>query len=148
VPAPLGQRHTRQRDAILDAISGAKGPVSIQQILDRAKRALGRLGIATVYRTLNLLLESKRIQTVILPDGQTCYERSGLGHHDHFQCRRCKNVFDLAVCPLHLARGTIIPGGFMVEDHEMTLYGLCPACSPAKSTATPAARPARARRAR
>ena len=141
VRAPLGQRHTRQRDAILQAISEAKGPVSIQQILERAQRALGSLGIATVYRTLNLLLESKRIQTVILPDGQTCYERSGLGHHDHFQCRRCKNVYDLEVCPLHLARGTIIPGGFLVEDHEMTLYGLCPACSPAKSTP----RPARAR---
>ena len=141
MPAPLGQRHTRQRDAILQAITEARGPVSIQQILARAQAALGSLGIATVYRTLNLLLESKRIQTVILPDGQTCYERSGLGHHDHFQCRRCRNVYDLEVCPLHLARGTIIPGGYLVEDHEMTLYGLCPACSagksPAKSPATP-----------
>jgi len=138
VPAPLGQRHTRQRDAILGAISEAKGPISVHQILERAQGALGSLGIATVYRTLNLLLESQRIKTVILPDGQTCYERSGMGHHDHFQCRRCRNVYDLEVCPLHLARGTIIPGGFVVEDHEMTLYGLCPACAaelapPAKS---------------
>jgi len=132
VRASLGQRHTRQRDAILKAITEAKGPVSIQQILGRAQKALGSLGIATVYRTLNLLLESSRIKTVILPDGQTCYERSGLGHHDHFQCRRCKNVYDLEVCPLHLASGTIIPGGYVVEDHEMTLYGLCPACSRGK----------------
>ena len=139
MPAPpLGQRHTRQRDAILEAITVAKGPVSIQQILARAQSALGSLGIATVYRTLNLLLESKRIQTVILPDGQTCYERSGMGHHDHFQCRRCKNVYDLEVCPLHLARGTIVPGGFLVEDHEMTLYGICPACSEAKPKKTAA----------
>jgi Fur family ferric uptake transcriptional regulator len=130
VSSPLGQRHTRQRDAILNAITEAKGPVSIQQILARAKKELGgSLGIATVYRTLNLLAESNGIQTVILPDGQTCYERSGLGHHDHFQCRRCKNVYDLEVCPLHLAEGTIIPGGYIVEDHEMTLYGLCPACA-------------------
>ena len=148
VPALLGQRHTRQRDAILQAITEAKGPVSIRQILGRAQAALGSLGIATVYRTLNLLLESNRIKTVILPDGQTCYERSGLGHHDHFQCRRCKNVYDLEVCPLHLASGTIIPGGYMVEDHEMTLYGLCPACSPPKPPARPAARKPRARRAR
>lgn len=139
MPAPLGQRHTRQRDAILAAITEAKGPVSIQQILERARKPLGSLGIATVYRTLNLLLESKGIQTVILPDGQTCYERSGMGHHDHFQCRSCKNVYDLEVCPLHLARGTIIPGGYMVEDHEMTLYGLCPACSERKTTRKPAA---------
>jgi Fur family ferric uptake transcriptional regulator len=144
VPAPLGQRHTRQRDAILAAITDAKGPVSIQQILQRAQAALGSLGIATVYRTLNLLAQSNRVRTVILPDGQTCYERSGLGHHDHFQCRRCKNVYDLEVCPLHLAKGTIIPGGYLVEDHEMTLYGLCPACAPGKAAAKkPAARRAR-----
>jgi len=132
VPASLGQRHTRQRDAILDVITGAKGPVSIQQILERAQTALeGGLGIATVYRTLNLLLEAKAIQPVILPNGQTRYERSGMGHHDHFQCRRCKNVYDLEGCPLHLASGTIIPGGYIVEDHEMTLYGVCPACAEA-----------------
>ena len=135
MPEPLGQRHTRQRDAILQAITEAQGPVSIQQILARAQKTLGSLGIATVYRTLNLLQESERIQTVILPDGQTCYEQAGLGHHDHFQCRRCRNVYDLEVCPLHLAKGTIIPGGFVVEDHEMTLYGICPACA-----AKPAAR--------
>jgi Fur family ferric uptake transcriptional regulator len=135
VPAPLGQRHTRQRDAILLAITDAKGPVSIQQILERAQAALGSLGIATVYRTLNLLQEGKRIQTIILPDGQTCYERSGLGHHDHFQCRKCRNVYDLEVCPLHLAAGTIIPGGYLVQDHEMTLYGICPACSGTKPAA-------------
>jgi Fur family ferric uptake transcriptional regulator len=146
VPASLGQRHTRQRDAILQAITQAKGPVSIQQILARAQTARGSLGIATVYRTLNLLLGSMRIQTVILPDGQTCYERSGMGHHDHFQCRRCRNVYDLEVCPLHLARGTIIPGGFLVEDHEMTLYGLCPACSTGKSPPKSPAKPSRARR--
>jgi len=109
--------------------------VSIQQILGRAQEALGSLGIATVYRTLNLLLESQRIRTIILPDGQTCYERAGLGHHDHFQCRQCRTVYDLEVCPLHLARGTIIPGGYMVEDHEMTLYGLCPGCAEAKPVA-------------
>lgn len=125
---PLGQRHTRQRDAILQVITDAQGPVSIPQILKRAKGELGSLGIATVYRTLNLLLEGKRIRTVILPDGRTCYERAGMGHHDHFQCRRCKNVYDLEVCPLHLAPGTIIPGGYVVEDHEMTLYGVCPGC--------------------
>ncbi len=125
---PLGQRHTRQRDVILQTITDAAGPVSVAQIFKRGKKELGKLGIATVYRTLNLLMEGKRVKEVIWPDGRTCYERAGLGHHDHFQCRRCKTVYDLEVCPLHLAKGTIIPGGYMVEDHEMTLYGLCPAC--------------------
>lgn len=132
MPPPLGQRHTRQRDAILAVITGAKGPVSVPQILELGKKSLGALGIATVYRTLNLLAESEQIQTVILPNGETRYESANLGHHDHFQCRGCHNVFDLAVCPLHLASGTVIPGGYLVEGHEMTLYGLCPDCTAPK----------------
>ena len=123
--SPLGQRHTRQRKVILEVIAGSEGPLSVQQILKRSQKKGGAVGIATVYRTVNLLLEGKQIQSVILPSGETRYESAGLGHHDHFQCRKCRNVFDLSVCPLHLARGTIIPGGFVVEDHEMTLFGLC-----------------------
>jgi len=114
---------------ILEVIAGSEGPLSVQQILMRAKKKGGAVGIATVYRTVNLLLEGKQIQSVILPSGETRYESADLGHHDHFQCRKCRNVFDLSVCPLHLARGTIIPGGYVVEDHEMTLYGLCPKCA-------------------
>jgi len=124
----LGQRQTRQRDAILQVMSEANGPLSTPEIFALAKKVIP-LGIATVYRTINLLLAAKEIQSVILPSGETRYESANLGHHDHFQCRKCRHVFDLSVCPLHLASGTIIPGGFMVEDHEMTLYGLCPDCA-------------------
>ena len=127
IATSLGQRQTRQRDAILRVLSEAKGPLSTPEIFKLAKKVIP-LGIATVYRTINLLLAAKEIQSVILPSGETRYESADLGHHDHFQCRKCQHVFDLSVCPLHLASGTIIPGGFMVEDHEMTLYGLCPDC--------------------
>ena len=133
IPSTLGHRQTRQREAILHVIHEARGPLSVKNILKRAQKGQnGRLGIATVYRTINLLLEAKQIQSVILADGETLYEASGLGHHDHFKCRYCHNVFDLSVCPLHLASGTIIPGGFLVEDHDMTLYGLCPDCAKLK----------------
>ena len=124
----LGQRQTRQRDAILKVMTGANGPLSVPEIFALARKDIP-LGIATVYRAINLLLAAREIQSVILPSGETRYESADLGHHDHFQCRKCQHVFDLSVCPLHLASGTIIPGGFMVEDHEMTLYGVCPGCA-------------------
>jgi Fur family transcriptional regulator, ferric uptake regulator len=124
----LGQRQTRQRDAILKVLTAANGPLSVPEIYKLAKKG-NPLGIATVYRAINLLLEAKQIQSVILPSGETRYESADLGHHDHFQCRNCGHVYDLSVCPLHLASGTIIPGGFIVEDHEMTLYGTCPDCA-------------------
>jgi Fur family transcriptional regulator, ferric uptake regulator len=126
--ANLGQRRTLQRDTIAGVIRAADGPLTVQEILERAQRSVPGLGIATVYRTLKLLLEAGRLQTVILPSGDTRYEQSGLGHHHHFHCRTCDEVFDLDACPVQVPQGSY-EGGYIVEDHELTLYGLCPACA-------------------
>lgn len=124
----VGQRQTRQRDAILQVLHSANGPLPVPEIHARASDLRGGLGIATVYRTLKLLQENGSIQAVTLPSGETCYQGEPHEHHDHFQCRKCNQVFDLDVCPLRLKSGTELPGGFIVQDHQMLLYGLCPAC--------------------
>jgi len=124
----LGQRQTRQRDAILEVLRLAHGPLAVPEIHARALGLRSGLGIATVYRTLKLLQQNGTIQAVTLPSGETCYQGEPHAHHDHFQCRKCNQVFDLDVCPLRLKSGTQLPGGFVVQDHQMLLYGLCPAC--------------------
>ncbi len=128
---PIEPRQTRQRDAILSAIQNSDGPLSVPEIHERARAGLNSLGIATVYRALKLLSQNHQIQPVILPSGEMRYERTGIGHHEHFQCRSCEQVFDLSACPVHIPRGTMLPGGFLVEDHTMTIYGLCSACQTA-----------------
>lgn len=152
-PAPLklGQRRTRQREDIETLILNAPGPLTIAEIHHgvQKKPATGKTskvgvsaissksgrapkaaaGIATVYRTVNLLLETGRIQSVILPNGETRYEAHKPGHHHHhFQCRQCHRVLDLDLCPVGLPTGTTIAGGYYVESHELTLIGLCPKC--------------------
>jgi Fur family transcriptional regulator, ferric uptake regulator len=129
---PLGQRQTRQRDRIFAVIREAAGPLTVHEIRDRAQESVPGLGIATVYRTLNLLQEGRLVKTVILPTGETRYEMSGLGHHHHFQCRRCHVVVDLDHCPLPSSQEPLASEGFVVESHEITLYGLCPACAAAR----------------
>lgn len=124
-----GQRRTQQRQAIVAAIRAAAGPLTVEEIHELAQREVAHLGIATVYRTVKLLLEAGRLRTVTLPDGKCRYEAANLGHHHHFRCRRCKQVFDLNMCPLSLPEGDLLPGGFHVEQHEITLYGLCPQCN-------------------
>lgn len=128
----FGQRQTLQRDTVWLVIESASGPLSIPEIHSLSQKTLPKLGIATIYRTIKLLLEAKQIQSVILPSGETRYERAGLGHHDHFQCRSCEGVFDLHICPMQMAQGTTLPGGFVVESHEMTLYGVCGNCASPK----------------
>lgn len=125
----IGKRHTRQRTEIQRLIEAADGPLTIEEIHDRARPTLPRIGVATVYRTVKLLLASAQIQGLVLPDGVTRYERAAIGHHHHFSCRRCEKTFDIDVCPLSIPRGTTFPGGYIVEDHELTLYGTCPSCA-------------------
>ncbi|WP_043801067.1 Fur family transcriptional regulator [Deinococcus gobiensis] len=122
------QRSTRQRDVISRVLDTAEGPLGVAEVLERAQSDLPGLGIATVYRTLKLLTDQGRIHPVTL-DGETLYEASGRGHHHHFSCTSCGKVFTLHTCPVALPRGTVYPGGFIVEAHEVTLYGRCPQCA-------------------
>jgi Fur family ferric uptake transcriptional regulator len=128
--AKLGQRHTQQRDAILQVIRSSPGPMTVHEILRKARRGARRLGIATVYRTLKLLLVARQIHPVTLPDGQTRYEAADLGHHHHFHCRACRRVFDLDFCGVRLPAKSL-PKGFQIDEHELTLFGTCAECSAA-----------------
>jgi len=127
--AQPGQRRSPQREAIRRVIDRAAGPLTVQQIHSHAKRSIRNLGIATVYRNVNLLLDAGHIRTVTLSDGQARYESAELGHHHHFKCRVCRRVYDLPGCQLSKSVDTKLPDGFVAEEHEVTFHGTCPDCS-------------------
>ena len=120
------QRQTRQRDAIRGALAAAARPLSPQEVLSAARRALPGLGIATVYRTVKALLAEGALHTVELPGAPARYELAGKRHHHHFHCRSCDGVFEVEACPACIRR--LLPGGFRLEGHEIILYGLCAGC--------------------
>lgn len=122
------ERRTRQRDAILAAIEGSDGPLSVGEIHELAGREIPGLGIATVYRNIRLLRGDGRVVSVELPDEEPRYEPEGRGHHHHFRCRNCDRAFDLEGCPVGISEGATLPGGYRVEGHSLTLYGRCAAC--------------------
>lgn len=125
----IGQRKTTQREAISSVIRQAEGPLTVEEISERASKLVTSLGLATVYRTVKLLLESNEIRIVSIPHSQDRYEASDLAHHHHFRCRKCDLVFDLPGCILPIPDGTSLPGGYKVEAHEVTLVGICPECN-------------------
>ena len=122
------ERNTRQRAAILDAISQAGRPLLPKEVLESAQRTLPGLGIATVYRNLKALLAEGQLEVVELPAENARFEMAGGHHHHHFQCTRCQRVFDIDACPGDLSG--LAPPGFSVEDHDLTLYGRCKECAP------------------
>ena len=123
------KRQTAQRRAILDALTHAPGPLTPQEVLDAARETHRGLGLATVYRNLSTLEQDGEVVPVHLPGESARFEVSGRGHHHHFSCETCGNVFELtATCPVAVLEGVTLPGGFAVKHHELTLYGLCPSC--------------------
>ncbi len=121
------ERATRQRDAIRAAIEQAGRPLSPQEILRDARGSVNRLGLATVYRNLKRLAADGAVRLVTLPGDAPRYELTEAEHHHHFQCTRCRRVFDVPGCPGDLRR--LAPRGFTVEHHDVTLYGRCPGCA-------------------
>lgn len=122
------ERNTRQRAAIRDAITAADRPLLPQEVLDAAQALAQGLGMATVYRNLKSLVDDGELRTVNLPGENPRFERAGEAHHHHFQCKQCQRVFDVHACPGDLSR--LAPPGFVVDDHDLTLYGRCNECPP------------------
>lgn len=119
-------RRTRQRDAIREALARANAPITPREILDDARVGAQGLGLATVYRTLRLMVASGEAQGVEIPGEPPRYELAGKGHHHHFVCRSCKRVYELEGCCGHFAE--LAPRGFVLEGHELTLFGACKTC--------------------
>lgn len=119
-------RDTSQRRAIRQAVENAGRPLSATEILAAARGAVPGLGIATVYRAVRRMQEEGALRQVDLPGDAPRYEASGKDHHHHFHCRSCARVYEVEACPGEFAMPA--PPGFTVEDHEVILYGRCPAC--------------------
>ena len=122
----IGKRKTQQREIIFEIISDANGPVTVNEIVQKAADMDVQVGIATVYRTVKLLLTKEKIQAVTLPDGQSRYESAKLKHHHHFHCTKCDTVIDIHECCMHLHNDEV--EGHLIESHEITLFGLCKSC--------------------
>lgn len=120
------ERNTQQRRAILKVFEKTTRPLSVQEVLDLAKRKSPGIGIATIYRNLKSLQEEGLLQLVELPGGSSVYELPSLDHHHHFSCTKCLKVFDIDACQVNFQ--ALVPAGFQLQQHEILLSGLCDKC--------------------
>jgi len=124
----IGKRRTQQREAVLSILQETVGPLSINDIHDLATEYCPDIGIATVYRTIKLLLEKDQVVQVILPDGIGRYELPDAAPHQHFLCEECGRAFDLDLGKVSWSKSSFKRKGFRVEDQELCLLGSCPDC--------------------
>src|ERR1700752_3809495 len=84
---------TAQREAIVEQFLRTRDHVSIDELLTKVRKRQPRVGYATVYRTLKLLVDSGRAVARQFGDGQARYEVVG-DHHDHLICVKCGLILE------------------------------------------------------
>lgn len=113
---------------MIDALSGLDRGFTLVELYDRARRQEPRLGLATVYRTVELLRRTGAVRP--LPArGRSHYVRCEPGHHHHLVCLSCGSVEESELCAAPSDEELKRRHGFSAEGHELDIYGLCARCS-------------------
>lgn len=132
------QRNTRQRAAILETLSRQDDFRSAQQIHEQMKSAGETVGLATVYRNLQALARSGRLDLLVAGDGESLYRQcEDTGHHHHLVCRECGRTVEFLAPKLESAMTAIAHDhGFTDVDHTLEVFGLCEDCASTPEGAT------------
>lgn len=126
-----GQRLTAQRRAVIEVIMATSQRLTPADVYRRARRRHPGVGLATVYRTLELLAELGAVERLHEPEGCHSFvaDQSAGTHHHHLVCSSCGRVAEIPACDLgEQLRSVAAQSGFEVDAHWLELRGLCPAC--------------------
>lgn len=86
--------YSRQRNLILDIVKNTRNHPTAEWIYQEAKKELPTIGIATVYRNLNTLVEMGEVQRLVSGDGQDRFDGM-VDEHFHLKCSCCGSLVDL-----------------------------------------------------
>lgn len=125
---PDGVRATAQRRAVLRAVGEARGSFTVAELHERARRLEPRLGLATTYRTLELLRATGGVHP-LLGEGRSAYVRCRPEHHHHLVCTSCGGVEETELCAAPSASELRRRHGFVPAAHELDIYGTCRLCA-------------------
>ena len=88
------------------------------------------VGLATVYRVLTQFEQAGILSRSHFESGKAVYELNEGQHHDHLVCTSCGRVEEFYDAEIEKRQQIVSKGkGWILQDHAMSLYGLCAACS-------------------
>lgn len=119
---------TRQREQILSVFLRMEH-ITAEQMYRLLAKKDPHIGLATIYRTLNLFCEAGLAQARHF-GAQTQYDNvAHKGHHDHLICTSCGKIVEFENCEIErLQEEVAAKHGFTIQTHKLELYGLCSSC--------------------
>jgi len=122
-------RKTRQRSAVEAALSGQAEFRTAQQIHDDLRHLGDSVGLTTVYRTLQQLVEIGALDAIRTGDGEIAYRQCSNGHHHHLVCRSCGRTVEVTGPAVEAwATATASEHGFRDVSHDLEIFGTCADC--------------------
>ena len=122
-------RPTRQRIAVTEALASFDDFRSAQEIHELLDRRGAKVGLATVYRTLQRLSESHEVDMLRTEDGEAVYRRCSGTHHHHLVCRVCGATVEVEGPAVERwTRAIATEHGYDDISHTLEIFGTCASC--------------------
>ena len=112
--------------AVLERTGGFASAQELHQIL---RREGDGIGLTTVYRALQSLVDDKIVDLLRREDGEAIYRLCGDGHHHHLVCKGCGDTVEIEGGAIEKwAKSMAEEHGFRDVGHSAEIYGLCKKC--------------------
>jgi len=122
----IGDRMTRPRRLIFEALSKLEKPVTVLEIHHYLKN---EIDLTSIYRTLDLLKKSDLLNVILFGEGKKRYElKKDHGHHHHLVCENCGGIEDIEMHEDNLLKNVAAHSEFLVKKHNLEFFGLCKNC--------------------
>lgn len=123
-------RTTRQRTAIEHLLASTQDFHSAQDLHARLIDEGSRVGLSTVYRTLQSMVEAGTVDVIVQDNGEALYRRCSPRHHHHLVCRRCGRTVEVEGRVVEAwANQVAAEHGFTDPTHTVEVFGTCPDCA-------------------
>lgn len=130
----LGVRTTRQRTAVVGILRELNTFASAKTIHEELQKKEAKVGLTTVYRTLQALADIDAVDVLRMANGETLYRQClSDEHHHHLVCTQCGHTVEIDGGPvekwaIEVARSH----GYQLTGHDAEIYGLCKKCANAE----------------
>jgi len=127
-----GVRSTKQRSAISSLLDDTDEFRSAQDLHEQLRRRGQGIGLTTVYRTLQALVDAGTVDVLRTDNGESVYRRCSSGHHHHLVCRHCGATVEVEGPAVERWAQTVAAEhGFTDVSHTVEVFGTCQACASA-----------------
>jgi Fur family peroxide stress response transcriptional regulator len=117
---------TPQRLEIANALY-THGHINTENLYTLMLEKFNSISLATIYKNINIMLETNFIQEVKIPNAKSVYELTKTVH-SHIVCSNCGSIEDITIDLSTLKEDAAVQTGFIIKASDLVFSGICKNC--------------------